>query len=526
MAASRVTRTLDTVQNSRSTQRGRLLQEADIASRHVLDLYFQANALTAACCLPAEILVEIFMSADLARSTTLPLRWMHVTHVCRYWREVALHAPTLWTNILPFGDNVISMAVGRAGSLPLRLCWDIEVSGLDIDAVLPYSDRCVELDLTLSPYNVHEVLQMFQTPWPNLESFALARARTDRRHTVVLTRFWGVVSPTRLQHLRLDAIELPRSFWTNPPTTISSLRYLHLLNGKSRHSPSMDNLLDVLQSCVSLEELRLDNVQPPSLGSKMPAYPLPTRKVALLGLRELELLFAYGINLAHFLAHLDLSSRTRVALHECFVMLITAQSHRAAMHCLPRDKTSFVYLDGMTSVCVHHDGSVLQITASRSESFKGDVQSSHFSLCTHDIDRAGQVMKALRELRFLFDGRGTPTTVTFKLPLAFLRSVKVVDWQEALASFTSATRLVFDRVGAEFTSMGANRETQLAHNALAVRRFLEALERASTPLKDQVVPDLQVLHFRGFERSLLDAIKNDLDRCIVSRGARFQFVSD
>ena len=67
--------------------------------------------------LPPEILSKIFLIAQAEdvelcrRSGAIPMgspgatpfdysiQWVELTHVCHYWREVALNCPSLWTNI-------------------------------------------------------------------------------------------------------------------------------------------------------------------------------------------------------------------------------------------------------------------------------------------------------------------------------------------------------------------------------------------------------------------------------------------
>ena len=71
--------------------------------QELLDLRFRRNAsVPFVARLSAEILVEIFCqivhshSQLLLRSYRNPFKWTVVSHVCRWWRSVALDLPWLW----------------------------------------------------------------------------------------------------------------------------------------------------------------------------------------------------------------------------------------------------------------------------------------------------------------------------------------------------------------------------------------------------------------------------------------------
>jgi len=87
----------------------------DIVDR-IQDLYNSSQPVNH---LPPEILAHIFEAVQICWNLTLrPFgketkranEWLRVTHVCRYWRRVALSTPSLWTNIVlsqhvtDFGD--------------------------------------------------------------------------------------------------------------------------------------------------------------------------------------------------------------------------------------------------------------------------------------------------------------------------------------------------------------------------------------------------------------------------------------
>ena len=66
--------------------------EKHLAALHALKQ--QLNRLAPISSLPPEIMTNIF---SFVRDVSLqPLHWIKVTHVCAYWRNVAIHAPALW----------------------------------------------------------------------------------------------------------------------------------------------------------------------------------------------------------------------------------------------------------------------------------------------------------------------------------------------------------------------------------------------------------------------------------------------
>src|ERR1700733_10274968 len=84
--------------------------------------------------LPPELLVMIFIAcADppLAEqepsSYWLPLRrmpWIVITHVCRYWRSVALGYPDLWKRLRFFNPDVTKEMICRSEGADLEVIFD------------------------------------------------------------------------------------------------------------------------------------------------------------------------------------------------------------------------------------------------------------------------------------------------------------------------------------------------------------------------------------------------------------------
>lgn len=491
-----------------------LAEEETIALKRLLDVRSRMNMMAPACRLPAELLVEIFKTVQ-KFSPTDGMRWIRVTHVCRYWRDIALHSQALWACIRPCSGSFVRMCKKRAGVAPLSLFWDSSISSPEMNLVLPFKDRFVKVFLALSPDDMLENIGDFDEPWHNLESLTLSTTALSPEIDLLDLSCW--TSSARLQNLRLDAVAFPIACWSTL-AIFRALRSLSLLNWPHDVQPSMADVLGVLESCASLQVLLLDRVEPAPLDVDVASYPNPTRKVSLPGLQKLTLSFGRGLDIAHFLAHLDLSSRTHVTLNKYHPTHIPRLTEPGVAYCLPCDRSSFAYLGGMASVFVLQHRVYTEVTASH-KNHDDEDEVPCFSINTWGRNPELAAKNILRQLRFLFEGHCTPKTVTFRFRLRDLDDgeVTVQDWQEAFVPFASATRIVLKQE----RGWDLDDPEDYPGYTNALRRFLEALAPPSTPSAKQLVPHLQTLHFRRFEQPLLDGIEEDVARCITSRGAQF-----
>lgn len=103
---------------SRAEERRKELErEVEEYLRIVTALRACINSLVLIACLPPEVLGHIFlcyaalMKAASEReivqyhSLSSTLDWLAITHICHYWREVALSTPQLWTDIVLHHEN-------------------------------------------------------------------------------------------------------------------------------------------------------------------------------------------------------------------------------------------------------------------------------------------------------------------------------------------------------------------------------------------------------------------------------------
>ncbi|EIW57220.1 uncharacterized protein TRAVEDRAFT_72384 [Trametes versicolor FP-101664 SS1] len=75
--------------------------------------------------IPPELLGLIFEHTAGA-AAVLNCELIRITHVCRYWRDVALHSPALWSHIALMHPAAVEVFLARSQTLPLRISVDMK----------------------------------------------------------------------------------------------------------------------------------------------------------------------------------------------------------------------------------------------------------------------------------------------------------------------------------------------------------------------------------------------------------------
>ena len=140
------------------------------------------NALVPACSLPPELLLPIFK--DVARETYPYPQWVQsTTHICTYWRSVALTSASLWTHILPWHDDQVYTFVSRSAFLPLKLEWGHPGRSPNLDTVSSYTNCFEYLSLWLQPMQMTNFTSKFlKMQWNSLQHLALGIPEIGRAH--------------------------------------------------------------------------------------------------------------------------------------------------------------------------------------------------------------------------------------------------------------------------------------------------------------------------------------------------------
>ncbi|KAF5357617.1 hypothetical protein D9758_007490 [Tetrapyrgos nigripes] len=252
--------------------------------------------------LPPEILSQIFLFCASSTSFSTPLRpsrwsFIAVSHVCQYWRNVALGCPALWSYIDSSNPDCILEMLKRSGTCPLtfrisvgkvqahHMKWIQE--GRATAVALGHIYRVREFTLYASPIGTvisHTGNLGLAQAVPLLEVLRL-EAVVDNRfvHDPVKlsSRFLDGDAP-RLKHLELRNFLLP---WDS--RLLKGLTVLKLSLNDPRDAPTSHQVRTVLARMPGLKVLELDGLgvlPPPATTSNIKVVQLShLRSVTLRG---------------------------------------------------------------------------------------------------------------------------------------------------------------------------------------------------------------------------------------------------
>ncbi|KAH9841861.1 uncharacterized protein C8Q71DRAFT_351665 [Rhodofomes roseus] len=290
------------------------------------ELNGQLNALCPIHAFPPEVLskVLLYLAGHYAESPPRLQDWIQVTHVCRYWRAVALGCSTLWarfTITTPRDPEWMAVFLERSKQLPLSVSvsprhkpykW---ISGKSLEEplslVLSYLSRIRTLYLTLETMCSPEVLELLDGPAPLLEYLAITEHQSipRRRATAVsdpLSRLLRRPETARLRHLELQC---PVD-WTG--LSLQGLTRLHVKTPVI--ATSLSAFLGALAQMPVLEELVTGRAfaRGPQAGEEADTSPLPTQ-AALRTLRTVRIEESAAITIC-ILCSLDTPSLSHVSV--------------------------------------------------------------------------------------------------------------------------------------------------------------------------------------------------------------------
>lgn len=92
--------------------------------------------------------------------------WINVSYTCRYWRDVALNCPALWTYHFVVSLRWTGELLARSKQAPLKVCLRIDYGEPDswwlgpFSELVKHADRFEDLNLCLRKWNTTRVLSM------------------------------------------------------------------------------------------------------------------------------------------------------------------------------------------------------------------------------------------------------------------------------------------------------------------------------------------------------------------------------
>jgi len=205
--------------------------------------------------LPPEMLVAIFTHLSKQERDPPGHKALHfvqdlvsVTHVCRSWRQVAIAAPELWTEITMANPDAVKAFLERSGAVPLnvglRLGSGAKFDQDLLDAVIPHVHRLRQLAL-LTRQGLDPVRSMpFTEPAPLLERLAIYYPLGDRPALL----FNDQAPRLREINMYSNGLWLKNQLWnlTSLHVTLSHVR---------RIRSDLGPFFDMLCRCPALEEM-------------------------------------------------------------------------------------------------------------------------------------------------------------------------------------------------------------------------------------------------------------------------------
>ena len=209
--------------------------------------------------LPPEMLAAIFFHLSKRKTALTGRKSSHlvrdlvsVTHVCRFWRQAAISAPEVWTDIPINSVEVAKVFLERSGELPLNVYLRLYSKNVGktnndiLDAVIPRTYRLQQLSVHVQWGLDSGTPIPFTTPAPLLERLAILHPLGDEE--ILL---FDDQAP-RLRELVMES----KGLWLqNHLGNLTSLSVTLFYNTWS-HSDLLP-FFDMLRRCPVLEEMYL-----------------------------------------------------------------------------------------------------------------------------------------------------------------------------------------------------------------------------------------------------------------------------
>ncbi|KAI0252279.1 hypothetical protein BJV78DRAFT_1153837 [Lactifluus subvellereus] len=293
-------------------------EKIEAARHHILSLLTRRNALAPISLLPPELLARIFHfhAFEELQSNRETLSRIRVTHVCRYWRQVALEDCSLWARFsaLPPSTTCLAEMLARAKGAPLIIDLDGSQNSKTFSMFSSHLSHIRELrlrNLCDSLVDGNSIRELCSLEAPMLEHFELGVPSFSPVivQTSVGTRFFKGQAP-KLRTFSLCQIQVPWSLV--PRTQLSQLRIVLSKEISTTDDVSLldtaNQLIDVLTNNPALEDLVLQCCLPPMLSHASHSQAIHLPRLSHLGLA------ASSSRVADLLKVLKLPSSTKLHL--------------------------------------------------------------------------------------------------------------------------------------------------------------------------------------------------------------------
>ena len=249
-----------------ATAQARIDEEVAEYIQSIRCLHTERNTLSPISRLPNETLASIFIHCardyfdnhDGRPISTAPT-WVHVSYVCRHWRNVALGCPTLWTYLFIASPRWTDELLARSKQAPLKVHMKpYRRDNLAFVAQLKnHVERVQEFRLALPGVrSVHQFFSELSSPTPHLQHFEVSIELNDDSDDLVPpypSVLFDGDTPT-LRTLALSHCPLP---WYS--LKLSSLTTLNLFVVPVRFRQTTKEFLTTLSCMQDLVYLYLED---------------------------------------------------------------------------------------------------------------------------------------------------------------------------------------------------------------------------------------------------------------------------
>ncbi|KAL4243798.1 hypothetical protein ABKN59_010725 [Abortiporus biennis] len=340
-------------------------QGSQEAQRAIQTVFNPWNRSITVAHLPDDLLAEIFffLCAPGRLHRDNDWNWITITHICRWWRSLALRLASLWSHIYTTDLEYLKTCLQRSRNCPVKL--DIPLRNPEsqnwakefVEIVLPHMDRIVGFLIFMDEDDVDIITDMLSNhPFNKANQIRLGTSGQPRLVTLppfkdnhpltwlILQNFilpWNV--PCFHEHLRL--------------LVLSDQGYIGSGDGRA-----LENLLDMLAQCKRLEYLALDNFSPrdDDLPVNANTNLVSRRRLKLPAcLQDFSLDGRIPEDIVHLLPHFDIPATTTVQLR-CFDLDESHTIH-GIRDIIPSDISGIPHLQHVNSIIMSAEEDVLRI---------------------------------------------------------------------------------------------------------------------------------------------------------------------